>query len=272
MQSPHYKVELVIPAGRKRYMDILIPQLLREEGWNILNIWVNTKNTDDLNYINGLIGLDERIKITLAKELQPTGSGETVGQFYRECIAKDTLYIKFDDDICYVEPGTVQKLATFHANNPQYFLVSPIVINNALFSYLFQILGKITVNKALTANSADPVSWGDPLFAEQLHNLFLNNLSQNNIEHFKFINRPIALNRFSINCISWLGSEFEKFGGVIPKGTDDEQFLSVTMPTTLCKSNCFYGETIVSHFSFFTQREYLDKTNILERYKTFNEK
>jgi hypothetical protein len=262
-----YKIELVIPAGRKRYMELLIKYLLREPGWDFLSIWVNTINEDDISYLKSLPNLDSRIKLSYAKEHEPNGN-KSIGQFYKECVDCNTVYIKLDDDICYVEPGMVEKLALFRVNNPEFFIVSPIMINNALISYLLQILGKIKLNSAITANCFDRIGWANPLFAEQLHNLFLAKLKQNNLDYFKFTSRPIALNRFSINCISWMGEEFNKFGGIVPYSVDEEEFLSVTKPSQLGKSNCFFGESIVSHFSFYTQREHLDNSGLLEKYKS----
>jgi hypothetical protein len=56
----------------------------------------------------------------------------------------------------------------------------------------------------------------------------------------------------------------KKFDGVVPG--QDEEWLSCIKPTELGIGNCFNGDAIVSHFSFFTQRWLLDKSSILEQY------
>lgn len=266
-----YKVSLVIPAGRRRYLELLIPSILRQEGWDELKIWVNTTIPEDLNYLASLPSLDERISLS-QPPLYPPNGNTTIGQFFKDCVSPDTVYIRFDDDICFIERDLIKKLAKFRFENPEPFLVTPIVINNAIISYVLQVLGKIFHLKLLTANCLDPLGWKNPEFAEQLHRLFLAVLAENNIDHFKFANRPIAINRFSINCISWLGSEFKKFDGLVPYGADEEEFLSVTKPTQLGRLNYIFGEAIVSHFAFFTQRDHLDKTDILDRYKDLLQK
>jgi hypothetical protein len=266
-----YKVSIVIPAGRQRYLELLIPSILQQDGWDELKIWVNTSNSQDLNYIDLLPRLDKRISLSQPPRYTPNGNG-TIGQFFQDCVSPDTVYIRFDDDICFIERDLIKNLAKFRADNPEPFLISPIVINNAIISYILQVLDKIFHPVQLTANCLDPTAWKSPGFAEQLHRLFLAVLSENNINHFKFPSRPIAINRFSINCISWLGAEFRKFGGVVPFGADEEEFLSVTKPTQLGKLNYIFGESIVSHFSFFTQREHLDKTDILGLYKELLQK
>ena len=53
-----HKVTIVIPAGRRRYLELLIPQILAQEGWDELQVWLNTKEPDDIAYISGLPALD----------------------------------------------------------------------------------------------------------------------------------------------------------------------------------------------------------------------
>jgi hypothetical protein len=268
-QSKNYKVCLVIPAGRERYLRVLIPQLLKQEGWDSLKLWVNTKDSNDLQYIQTLPSLDSRICLESAPKFEPDGF-KTIGQFFANCVSPDTVYIRFDDDICFVEKDLVQNLARFRWENKEPFLISPIIINNALCACILQVLGKIRYPYVIYANCWDRIGWRDPVFAERFHQYFLQKSREGKIDHFKFQNRPIAISRYSINCISWLGEEFAKFDGAVPFG-DEEQFLSVTKPTQLGKINMFWGEKIAAHFSFYSQREHLDSTTILEEYRKFSD-
>lgn len=265
-----YKVQIVVPAGRQRYLELLIPSILQQDGWDELKIWVNTTDLRDLHYIGSLPNLDKRISLSRPPLYRPNGS-QTIGQFFQDCISPDTIYIRFDDDICFIERDLIKNLAKFRADNPEPFLIFPVIINNAIISYILQVLGKLFHPTQLTPNCLDAIAWKDPDFAEKLHRLFLAALAKNNMDHFKFPSRPIAINRFSINCISWLGSEFKIFDGRVPF-TDEEVFLSVTRPTQLGRFNYIFGEGVVSHFAFFTQREHLDKTNILQLYKELSQK
>ena len=45
-----------------------------------------------------------------------------------------------------------------------------------------------------------------------------------------------------------------------------KSFLSCIKPTQLGKANCFNGDALIAHFAFGTQREGLDKMDILNRY------
>jgi hypothetical protein len=257
---------LTIPAGRRRYLDLLIPQLLREQGWDELQIWVNTTRPEDLAYIDGLPSLDPRIRLVqLPDGIAPDGPS-TIFHFFPNCIEPGTVYIRFDDDICYVEPGTVEKLARFRLARRQPFLIFPVIVNNAIISHILQGLGRFRLKKYIEAQCMDEIGWGDPKFAEFLHGRFLQALRNKNIDRFKFPTRPIALSRMSINCIAWLGEEFAKFDGKLGF-THEEEWLSVTRPTQLGSYNLIYGHTVVAHFAFYTQREYLDGTDLLEQYR-----
>ena len=101
---------------------------------------------------------------------------------------------------------------------------------------------------------------------ERMHREFISKIRQN--KNADFLHFPQwVLNRFercSINCISWLGQEFHSFDGNV--GEEEEQWLSVDKPKSINKPNIIFGEAVCAHFSFFTQRYYLDQTNILEEY------
>ena len=75
--------------------------------------------------------------------------------------------------------------------------------------------------------------------------------------------------RCSINVISWTGADFKKFDGVVD--SDEENFLSTEKPKVLKRPNMIIGDTLFVHYSFYTQREFLDSTDILLRYKELSE-
>ncbi|MCB2058918.1 MAG: hypothetical protein R3E09_04915 [Novosphingobium sp.] len=247
-------------------MELLIPQILREDGWDELQIWLNTTEPDDVSYIRGLPALDKRIRVvSLPDGMEPKGIG-TIYRFFPNCIDEGTVYIRFDDDICYIEPGTIPKLAAFRIKQREPFVIYPVIINNALISHIFQVLGRIRAPKYLTTHCMDSMGWKDPKFAETMHRAFLSFLEKGDIERFKLPTRIVAGCRVSINCIAWLGEEFAKFGGVLGM-PDEEEWLSVTRNTRQAGYNMIFGEVVVAHFAFYPQREYLDETDILERYR-----
>jgi hypothetical protein len=167
-----------------------------------------------------------------------------------------------------MEPDMIAKMVRFRIDNPEYFIVSPLVINNAICTYILQNAGKIKLNRYYPARFNEDILVKSGQFAAQLHEWFLTTqLPGNQYKNLYCSKRPVAMNRFSINAILWFGSEMKKFGGIIPG--DDEEWLSVIKPAELGAVNCINGDAIVAHFAFFTQRKRLDKLNILNRYGQF---
>jgi hypothetical protein len=116
----------------------------------------------------------------------------------------------------------------------------------------------------IPACSSGEIAWKSGTFAEQLHRWFLGTIEDVTWKHLRCQATPIALNRFSINAISWFGRTFRAFDGTVLG--DEEEFVSVIKPAELGLANCFHGGSLVAHFAFHTQRRRLDRTNLLEKY------
>jgi hypothetical protein len=87
-------------------------------------------------------------------------------------------------------------------------------------------------------------------------------------EKYKLDNCPLNNSEpASICCVSWLRSNLKKYVEKYGPVTKDEQWWSVFVPTWTGYPNIVYGNTAVSHYSYYRQRELgLDNTNILQRY------
>jgi hypothetical protein len=258
-----YRVVCVTPAGRRRYLRILVPQVLASPLVDEYHLWVNTTDPSDIAFLHELQAADSRIRV-IEPTLLPPGLTTSIRQFYGNCVDDDTIYVRFDDDIVFIEPGFFQKFLRFRVDNPQYFVVFPNTINNAVCTYLQMMRGAIDPGARLHPWCMDVTAWGNPRFAEQLHRAFLASVEAGDVSGWHFESRLIALARFSINCMAWFGREFAKFGGVVM--ADEEEYLSVVRPTEIMTPNGICGDAIVSHFAFMPQRQYLDSTDLLQRY------
>jgi hypothetical protein len=263
----NYKIVCNTAAGRRRYMQYLIPFIVANDIVDRYDIWINTTNKQDIEFFKILSEKFPKINLVY----QPDGIVDgvhSINAFYKQCIEEDTIYFKLDDDIIWMEPDMIAKMVRFRIDNPDYFIVSPLVINNAICTYILQNAGKIRLNQYYTACASDDVLWKNEQFAVQLHEWFLmTQLPDKQYKNLYCGKRLIAMNRFSINAILWFGSEMRKFGGIVPD--DDEEWLSVIKPTELGAVNCVNGDAVVVHFAFYTQRELLDTLDILNRYGTF---
>lgn len=264
-----YKVIVNTAAGRRRYMQYLIPQVLASSIVDRYDLWLNTTNKQDLEFFRLLSMKYPKINLVWQQDGVINGN-KSINAFYKQCIDEDAIYFKLDDDIVWMEENLIENMVKFRIDNPDFFLVSPLVINNSLATYLFQLYGKLHLSYYCNSDPYSDVLWRSGKFAADLHNWFIDhylrphNTSQLHLGNGKI---PVSMTRFSINSILWFGKEMKEIGGVIPG--DDEEFLSCIYPTLHGKSNCWNTNAIVSHFAFYTQRTYLDKKGILEKYGTY---
>lgn len=260
----NYKVVVNTAAGRRRYMQYLVPPILNADIVDRYDIWINTVDRVDIEFFEKMAEHYPKVNLVW----QPDGIVDgikSINAFYKECCDEDTIYMKLDDDVVWFEPELFEKMVKFRVDNPEYFLVSPLVINNALSTYLLQVHDKIRLDQYYNSQCAHRTLCLDGWFAADLHNWFMENyLKDDRYEELYVGKHPMGMCRFSINCILWFGSEMAKFHGVVPG--DDEEYLSCIKPTQLGMMNCFNGDALIAHFAFGPQREGLDKMNILNRY------
>lgn len=260
----NYRIVVNTAAGRRRYMQYLIPYIVSSDIVDRYDIWVNTHNGADIEFFKQVAAKFPVVNLVWQPDGVVNGNA-SINAFYKDCIETDTIYFKLDDDIIWMEPRLIEKMVAFRIDNPQYFLVTPLVINNSLSTYLLEMDGKIKLDNYYNASAGHPVLWRSGIFAQELHEWFLSRyLKTGRWEELHLGKKEMGMTRFSINAVLWFGEEMRKFGGIVPG--DDEEFLSCIYPTRQGVSNAWNGDSIVAHFAFFTQREQLDKVSILEKY------
>jgi hypothetical protein len=263
-----YKVVVVTPAGRKRYLEILIPYVMQLKP--IVDeyvLWVNTTNQEDIQYIKN-VARDNSSFIKLLHTSTRIDGNHAIHSFFPHHIDERTIYIRFDDDIVYIDNiEYLKNFLDFRIDNPFYFLVYANILNNAVISYLHQRFGNIELTKdnKVSYECLCPIGWKTPDFAVDLHK----NILANGVAKFRFPGRWNLYNneRVSINVICWLGSTFAKFGGKV--GVDEENWLSVDKPRELGIYNCIYGGFICVHYAFYTQREKVEANGMVNQYRNF---
>ncbi len=192
----------------------------------------------------------------------------SIHAFFEHCVAADAVYVRFDDDICYIEPGAIDRLVQFRLDNRRYFLVTANIVNNAITSHLHQRAGALgTQHGRCEYDCTGRIGWASADFAEHVHRRFLAALSTGvSLDRFKFARWELhEYERFSINCFAFYGADFAEFSGKV--GADEECWLSVDKPRQLQRINCICGQALVSHFAFHTQRDHLEQSGLLEGYE-----
>lgn len=260
----NYKVVVNTAAGRRRYMQYLIPYIVASEVVDRYDIWINTHNGADIEFFKQVASAFPKVNLVWQPD-GVVGGNASINAFYKQCTETDTVYFKLDDDIVWMEADAIEKMVAFRVENPQYFVVSPLVVNNSLSTYLLQVDEKIKLDRYYDASPLSPVLWESGHFAAQLHQWFIDNKLKTGTWQSLYVGKKeMGMTRFSINAILWFGAEMAKFKGIVPG--DDEDFLSCIKPTQLGLSNAWNGNAIMAHFAFFTQREQLDRQHILEQY------
>jgi hypothetical protein len=260
-----FKIVCCTAAGRMRYMQYIFPYVLASDIVDRYDIWVNTTNMQDIECFKLMAERYPKIRLVW----QPDGICDginSINAFYRYCIEDDTIYIKIDDDIVWMEPDTFEKMVKFRIEHREAFLVTPQVVNNPMGSYLWQVKGILNYGKYMPAFPNHRILWKRGAFAEELHHYFLSMMERNteSIRKLYFGAVPVASNRFSINFVMWFGSGMAKINGQVPG--DDEEYLSSVVASKLGILNYYNGDCIVAHFAFGPQRFVLDKSDVLERY------
>jgi hypothetical protein len=258
------RVISVTPAGRRRYLAVLVPHLLRqrhvikEHHW-----WLNTAEVADIRYVEQVTAEHPDFFKICRKEARPDLKiGESIWRFFRDYSQPDTLYIRFDDDIVYIAPDAVENLVRHRLADREPLLILGNIVNNAVCTHFLQQAGVVPTAWGEVENFClDGNGWASAEFARKLHGLFLDELRHGDLQRWKQVALPInGMRRFSVNVISWLGDDLRCVPEAANGLVDEELFLTVTLPRRLRRPNGACGDALFAHFAFFTQRSYLEWT------------
>ncbi|QDT67647.1 hypothetical protein MalM25_05470 [Planctomycetes bacterium MalM25] len=263
----------VTPAGRRRYLEVLTEYLLRnrheidEHHW-----WVNTRNPDDLAYLHGLIDEHPDFFKLVAKPIDHTARiGWQIWHYMSDCVEPDTVYLRLDDDICYVADDAIPRMRDHRLENPEPFLVLGSIVNNAICSHAYQRAGVIPRSWGeVHPDCLDPVGWGSGAFAKRLHELFLSDLESGREE--RWMNQDMSFDgvrRFSVNAICWRGEDMAPVAERGHNQIDEEEWLTQVLPARYGRPSQVCPGALFGHYAFYSQRKRLDLTapELLDRYR-----
>lgn len=269
------KVVVFTPFGRELTASLLYEYLKRDHDKGVVDEWHLWMNTDpnqqtDRDYAYNLAKGSDWIKIFERPEgevLYPKQMN--TGRFYTYTQDENTIYVRMDDDIVWIEENAILRLVEQRIVNKFPFIVFPLIWNNAVCSHYLQINEQMPSWWGRVGNHCmDPLGWADAQFAENIHNLLLKVIEDDEVDNLFMhhsIQLPIA-HQFSVSCFAQFGSEYKKMNGQV--NGEEEGWHTITMPYELQRPNMIVPNSLISHFSFYTQRGYLlEKTNILDRYR-----
>lgn len=281
-----YRVVTVTPAGRKAYLEILAAYLLKYRAQiDEHHFWVNTDNAEDIAYLEGLAQqYPDFFKLDRCSYYDASRPNNSIWQYFRSCVDEDTIYIRLDDDICYIAPDALESLAAFRAAHREPFLILGNIVNNAICSYFQQQRGFLPRSWGVVQRVCmDGVGWDSKRFAQRIHTLFLRDIKKGQTAQWEFSPKELdAFDRFSINVICWFGKDMKQveelaienlYVNRIPhligdyEISNEEEMLTMYLPAKFGRPNVICGDAVFGHFAYYPQRAYLEGlTTLLEEY------
>jgi hypothetical protein len=258
-----HRLIVVTPAGRRRYLEVLARHVLACPEVNQWQLWANTTDEEDLQWMLELEKRHYRVKVQI-----PTWPHEhcySIHKYFPHCDDPKAVYVRLDDDIVWMSHQSISRLARARIEQPEPFLWYGNVLNSAITSHLHQRANKLTKKHGIVHyDCMDPVGWNNGDFAVDLHHEFFKhpNLSFWQLQDWELYHHE----RHSINAVAWLGSDS---AWVHEIDKDEEQWLAVEKPRSENRPNRILGSTLFVHYAFFPQRSSVDAdASILNQYRT----
>lgn len=277
-----YKVKVIIPAGRQRYLEIMKKFLYRkiEDGLlDEISLWLNTINPEDIKYIESMA--KENPKVTIYKidePIKPTWESYNALQthkFMKFAHDDDTIYIRLDDDIVWVEDGALEKICQARIDHPDAFAIYPNVINSTMCTSWHQEIGALSEEHGIVKKEReDDLDWAyldafnytDSGLVQHIHDTFKKRYNEGSLSAYYLPSKSFDdYKHFSICSLAWWGKDHIECGPL------EESQLSHELPRAFRRPIWFCGDALMVHFSYHTQRDYLEgekKGEYLNFYKS----
>lgn len=279
MTVENKRVVACTPYGRAETVEILFRYLQRDYKLGVLDEWQLWMNTDPEQYADReYAALLERDNEWITVKYPPAGRNLqhkkqfNTRTFFEYCTDPDTVYVRFDDDIVYVHDDAILNLVK-HRLHSNAFVSFPVIWNNAISTWFLQQHGSIPREWGdVKPYCMDPVGWADGNFAVRIHNLLLDHIEAGTVDSLlMYHNAQLPEGeQFSVSCFACTSEEYHEHCDVRPgyiDHTDDEAWHSVEMPRKLHRPNDLVGNSLISHYTFFPQREVRADPSILNRYR-----
>jgi hypothetical protein len=192
---------------------------------------------------------------------------------YTEARYPDSVVIKCDDDILYIDPEGFRRYLDYVVGAPAgaFLLAFPNIVNNGVVAHYQQHrMGLLPVDifGDLPYDTFCGRLWGDGRLAAQLHRYFAEHR-----EAFAEVARDLpaiehpAGHRISINFFAVRSEDLDKVYAFCRAGGDDEHWLSVVAAEELRRPHAVHPSCFVAHGAFFRQRESgLDDEEVVRLY------
>ena len=264
-----YKLHIVIPAGRQRYLEIMKKFIYRkmEDGLvDSLDLWLNTINPTDIAYIESMAVENPKVKIyRLDEPITPTWESYNALQthkFFKFAHNDDTIYIRLDDDITWIAEDALEKICQARIVHPDAYVIYPNVINSTICTSWHQEIGALSEEfGSVRKERADDLDWAyldafnytDSGLIDHIHKTFKRRYEEGSLSAYYLPSKSFDdYKHFSICSIAWWGKD------KVSPGMLEESQMAHELPYGFRRPVWFCGDALMFHSSYHTQRDYLE--------------
>jgi hypothetical protein len=262
-----YKVSICTPAGREKYLSFTKKFIYRkmEEGlideWQL---WLNTINPQDIAYIESMAAENPKVKIyRLDEKITPTWESYNALQthkFFKFAHDDDTIYIRLDDDIVWVEDGALEKICQARIIHPNAYVIYPNIINSTMCTSWHQEIGALSEEFGIVRKERpedldwaylDAFNYTDSGLINHIHNTFRKRYEEGSLSAYYLPSKSFDdYKHFSICSIAWWGKD------KVSPGALEESQMAHELPKGFARPVWFAGDALMVHYSYHTQRDY----------------
>ena len=282
IETKKWNVVVVTPAGREEYLSIFKKFIYKKmeqgvvDGWQL---WQNTIKPSDIAYIDSMVAENPKVtKYTIPNLEGKHNNCDTwrTCEFFKYTHIPDTIFIRFDDDIVWMEDDCIEKIVKARLENPKAFVIYPNVINSTISTSWHQASGALGTEAGLVKqqkdNPSDPnyayldeFNYTDSKLIDLIHDTFKKKYEEGKLSDYYLPSRSLDdYQHFSINSICWFGDD-----NVNP-GSAEEPQMSWEIPALLGRPNFFVGDALIVHYAYHTQIEHL-KANGQQKLEFYKE-
>lgn len=194
----HSRVVILVWFGRSKYAEILKPYLLRETnlyGGVADEIWLSMSTSSTEDYALGVKwsqSYPDTIKLLCSHKEQGCREGRHDAEVWEELLQphRDTLFVRIDDDVVFVEQGAVTHLVAhklFHDNAS--FRLHGIaignVVNHCQLPHLHEAIGALELPASESFGYYD-ASWTNAKLAHAQHLSFLTHYNADTLHKYHY--------------------------------------------------------------------------------------
>lgn len=252
------KICVVTNGSDRKFLQTMVWHLVAQKRRNEFDEWIIFKTRNDANddrYLDAVRGVHHWITVE-DRNVQADRSLDIA----RSTTRADTIYVKLDQTVVYMENGFVRTLVEARIRNPEHFMVVPNVVNHGYVAFIYKRNG--VFDAPLGYDDLDAET------AKRMHEAFLADLEKNSIarwtrafsHYVKEDSGPVSL-----PAAAYFGADFADF--VIDGGVGVDEYLTSVVPQRKERRVLFVGSPLcVNYAANGSQLAALEGTDIHKRY------